>query len=152
MWITCVLWRPVATGRDFPCLTVQGNRGERQICCLVGRLSTKHFLVFIVLVFLSTLQPCVKIWNSNLWPNEWKRSIYITIPKTGHLKSCPYYCIITLWSHISKILLQIIMTIIKKNWIIWNIGRFHALGAIFCTRELSLKNGENVMSTFIPVL
>ena len=52
---------------------------------------------------------CTKIWNSSSWPKEWKRSLFIPIPKKGNLKLCTNYRTIALISHASKILLRIIM-------------------------------------------
>ena len=44
--------------------------------------------------------------NSSQWPQEWKRSVFILIPKEGNAKECSNYCIIALISHGSKIMLK----------------------------------------------
>ncbi|CAG5117437.1 unnamed protein product [Candidula unifasciata] len=52
---------------------------------------------------------CEKIWKYGIWPKDWKRTIFIPIPKKGDLKLCTNYRTIALISHASKILLKIIM-------------------------------------------
>ncbi|XP_029634963.1 uncharacterized protein LOC115210500 [Octopus sinensis] len=51
---------------------------------------------------------CQRIWRTCKWPREWKRSVFIPIPKKGDTKDCANYCTITLIPHVSKILLKII--------------------------------------------
>jgi hypothetical protein len=58
---------------------------------------------------------CVKIWKSGKWPKEWKRSVYVPIPKSGDPKLCTNYRTIALISHASKILLRIIMERLEKK-------------------------------------
>ena len=50
---------------------------------------------------------CQQIWKTQQWPQDWKRSIFIPIPKKGHVKECSNYCTIALISHASKIVLKI---------------------------------------------
>jgi len=57
---------------------------------------------------LTTL--CQQIWISNLWPQEWRRSIYLPLPKKGDLRLCTNYRTIALIPHASKILLKIIQS------------------------------------------
>ena len=52
---------------------------------------------------------CLKIWKSEQWPEEWRKSVFVTIPKKGDLQQCCNYRTIALISHASKILLKIIM-------------------------------------------
>ena len=42
---------------------------------------------------------CQQIWKSKQWPQDWKRSVFITIPKTGNAKKCSNYRTIALISH-----------------------------------------------------
>ena len=42
------------------------------------------------------------------WPQDWKRSVFILIPKKGNAKECSNYCTIALISHASKVMLKII--------------------------------------------
>ena len=50
---------------------------------------------------------CQQIWKTQQWPQDWKRSVCITIPKKGNAKECSNYCTIALISHASKVMLKI---------------------------------------------
>ena len=50
---------------------------------------------------------CQQIWKTQHWPQDWKRSVFIPIPKKGNAKECPIYCTIALISHTSKVMLKI---------------------------------------------
>ena len=58
---------------------------------------------------------CQKIWKYGIWPKDWKRTIFIPIPKKGNLKLCTNYRTVALISHASKILLKIIMGRLRKK-------------------------------------
>ena len=45
-------------------------------------------------------------WKTQQWPQDWKRSVFIPIPKKGNAKECSYYHIILLISHTSKVKLK----------------------------------------------
>ena len=45
---------------------------------------------------------CQQIWKTQLWPQHWKRSVFIPIPKKGNTKECSNYRTITLISHASN--------------------------------------------------
>ena len=45
---------------------------------------------------------CQQIWKTQQWPQEWKRSVFIPIPKKGNAKKCPNYHTIAVISHVSK--------------------------------------------------
>ena len=51
---------------------------------------------------------CQQIWKSWQWPQEWKRSVFIPIPKKVYAKECPNYCTIALLSYASKAILKIL--------------------------------------------
>ena len=51
---------------------------------------------------------CHQIWKTQQWPQDWKRSLFIPIPKKGNAKDCSNYCTIILISHASKIILKIL--------------------------------------------
>ena len=51
---------------------------------------------------------CHKIWKSQQWPQDWKTSVFIPIPKKGNAKECSNYCTIALISHASKLMLKIL--------------------------------------------
>ena len=53
---------------------------------------------------------CQKIWKTQQWPQEWKRSVFIPIPKKGNAKVCSSYHTIALFSHASKVMLKILHT------------------------------------------
>ena len=44
---------------------------------------------------------CQQIWKTQQWPQDWKRSVFIPIPKKGSAKECSNYCTIALISHAS---------------------------------------------------
>ena len=46
---------------------------------------------------------CQQIWKTQLWPQDWKRSVFIAIPKKGNAKECSNYCTIALISHVSDV-------------------------------------------------
>ena len=51
---------------------------------------------------------CQHIWNTQQWPQDWKRSVFIPVPKKGNTKECSNYRTIALISHISKEMLKIL--------------------------------------------
>ena len=51
---------------------------------------------------------CQHIWKTQQWPQSWKRSVFIPIPKKRNAKECSNYHTITLISHAKKILLKIL--------------------------------------------
>ena len=51
---------------------------------------------------------CQQIWKTQQWPQDWKRSVFIPIPKKGNAKECSNNCTIALISHASKVMLKIL--------------------------------------------
>ena len=51
---------------------------------------------------------CQQIWKTQHWPQDWKRSVFIPIPKKGNVKECSNYHTIALISHASKVMLNIL--------------------------------------------
>ena len=51
---------------------------------------------------------CQQIWKSRQCPQDWKRSVFIPIPKKGNAEECSKYCTVTLISHASKVMLNIL--------------------------------------------
>ena len=51
---------------------------------------------------------CQQIWKTQQWPRDWKRSVFIPIPKKGNVKECSNYHTIALISHASKVMLKIL--------------------------------------------
>ena len=52
---------------------------------------------------------CQWIWKTQQWPQDWKRSVFIPIPRKGNAKGCSNYCTIALISHASKLMLKILL-------------------------------------------
>ena len=50
---------------------------------------------------------CLQIWKTQQWPQDWKRSVFIPIPKKGNAKECSNYHTTALISHVSKVMLKI---------------------------------------------
>ena len=55
-----------------------------------------------------------QIWKTQQWPYDWKRSIFIPIPKNGHDKECLNYCTIALISHDSKVRIKILQARLQQ--------------------------------------
>ena len=51
---------------------------------------------------------CQQIWKLQQWPQDWKRSVFIPVPKKGNAKECSNYCTTALISHATKIILKIL--------------------------------------------
>ena len=57
---------------------------------------------------------CQQIWKTQQWPQDWKRSVFIPIPKKGNAKEYSNYCTIALNSHISKVMLKILQVRLQQ--------------------------------------
>ena len=53
-------------------------------------------------------------WETQKWPHNWKRSVFIPIPKKGNAKDCPNYRTVTLISHDSKVILKILQARLQQ--------------------------------------
>ena len=51
---------------------------------------------------------CQQIWKTLQWLQDWKKSVFIPIPKKGNAKECSKYCTIAFISHTSKVMLKIL--------------------------------------------
>ena len=51
---------------------------------------------------------CQQMWKTQQWPQDWKRSVFIPIPKEGNAKECSNYHSVALISHASKVMLKIL--------------------------------------------
>ena len=49
---------------------------------------------------------CQEIWETHQWPQNWKRSVFIPIPKKGNVKECSNYYTTALISHANKVMLK----------------------------------------------
>ena len=57
---------------------------------------------------------CQQIWKAQQWPQDWKRSVFITISKKGDAKECSNYCRIAFISHTSKVMLKILQAGLQR--------------------------------------
>ena len=57
---------------------------------------------------------CQQIWKTQQWPQDWKKSIFIPIPKKGNAKECSNYHTIALISHASKVMLKILQARLQQ--------------------------------------
>ena len=57
---------------------------------------------------------CQQIWKTQQWPQDWKRSVFIPIPKKGNAKECSNYHAIALISHASKVMLKILQARLQQ--------------------------------------
>ena len=57
---------------------------------------------------------CQQIWKAQQWPQDWKRSVFITISKKGDAKECSNYCRIAFISHTSKVMLKILQARLQQ--------------------------------------
>ena len=57
---------------------------------------------------------CQQIWKTQQWPQDWKKSVLIPIPKKGNAKECSNYCTIALISHASKVMLKILQARLQQ--------------------------------------
>ena len=57
---------------------------------------------------------CQQIWKTQQWPQGWKRSVFIPIPKKGNWKECSNYLTIALISHASKVMLKILQARLQQ--------------------------------------
>ena len=58
-----------------------------------------------------------QIWNTQQWPQDWKSSVFIQIPKKGNAKECSNYRTIALISHTSKVMLKILQaSTVREPW------------------------------------
>ena len=57
---------------------------------------------------------CQQIWKTQQWPQNWKRSVFIPIPKKGNAKECSNYHTIALNSQVSKVMLKILQARLQQ--------------------------------------
>ena len=64
---------------------------------------------------VKVLHSCQQIWKNEQWPQDWKSSVFIPIPKKGNARKCSNYCTIALISHTSKVMLKILQARIQQH-------------------------------------
>ena len=58
---------------------------------------------------------CQQMWKTQQWPQDWKRSVFIPIPKKDNAKECSNFCTISLILHASKVMLKILQARIQQQ-------------------------------------
>ena len=82
--------------------------------------------------FLNSI--CQQIWKTQQWSQDWKKSVFIPIPKKGNAKECSNYHIIVLISHASKVMEKAMAT--HSSTLAWQIpwteepGRLQTMGSL----------------------
>ena len=75
---------------------------------------------------------CQQIWKTQQWPQDWKRSVCIPIPKKGNAKEYSNYCTAALISHASKVMLKILQARLQLDDWIMDKGREFQKSIYFC--------------------
>ena len=57
---------------------------------------------------------CQQIWKTQQWPQDWKRLVFIPVPKKGNAKKCSDYRTIAIISHASKVMLKILQARLQQ--------------------------------------
>ena len=57
---------------------------------------------------------CQQVWKAQQWPQDWKRSVFIPIPKKSNAKECSNYHTIALMSHASKVMHKLVQTKLQQ--------------------------------------
>ena len=57
---------------------------------------------------------CQQIWKTQQWPQDWKRSVFISIPKKASVKECSNYCTTALISHACKVMIKILQARLQQ--------------------------------------
>ena len=58
---------------------------------------------------------CQQIWKTQQWPQDWKRTVFIPIPKKGNAKECSNYRTIALISYTSNVMVKILQARLQQN-------------------------------------
>ena len=58
---------------------------------------------------------CQQVWKTQQWPQDWKRSVFIPIPKKGNAKECSNCRTVALISHASKVMLKILQARLQQS-------------------------------------
>ena len=82
---------------------------------------------------------CQQIWKTQQWPQDWKRSVFIPIPKKGNAKECSNYHAIAFISHASKVMLEILEARLQQYV---NQDLYNYIWAIFFSFRRVVNNRE----------
>ena len=83
-----------------------------------GEIPVKLFQILKAEAVKMLHSVCQQIWKTWQWPQDWKKSVFIPIPKKGSAKECSNYRTIALISHVSKVMLKILQAMLQQfmNW------------------------------------
>ena len=101
---------------------------------------------------------CQQIWETQQWPQDWKRSVFIPIPKKGNAKGCSNYHTIALISHASKVMLNFSKPGFNSIWTVnfqmfkLDLGKAEELEIKLPTSVGSLKKQKSSRKTSISAL
>ena len=79
-----------------------------------GRISAEPFKILKDDAVKVLHSVCQQIWKTQPWPQDWKRSVFILVPKKDNAKECSNYCTIGLISHASKVMLKILQVSLQQ--------------------------------------
>ena len=88
------------------------GRGSLVGCRLWGHTQSNTILKDDTVKVLHTI--CQQIYKTQQWPQDWKRSVFIPIPKKGNAKECSSYRTVALISHASKVMLKILQARLQQ--------------------------------------
>ena len=71
------------------------------------------------------LLKCQQMWKTQQWPQDWKRSVFIPIPKKGNAKECSNYCTIALISCTSEVMFKILQVRLQQ-YVDWELSDIQA--------------------------
>ena len=98
---TGLRWSPGPMNSFFRSITTNKARGGNGI-----PVELFQILKYDAVKVLHSI--CQQIWKTQQWPQDWKRSVFIPIPKKGNAKECSNYHTIALISHASKVMLTVL--------------------------------------------
>ena len=102
---------------------------------------------------------CQQIWKTQEWPQDWKRSVFIPIPKKGNAKECSNYCTTALNSHASKVMFKILQARLQQcvNRVLPDVqdgfrkgrGTRDQIAKVLCIIEKAREFQKNIYFCFI---
>ena len=91
--------------------TIAGTRKQPR-CSSTGEWIQKLWYMMMLWKVLHSI--CQQIWKTQQWPQDWKRSVFIPIPKKGNAKECSNYRTIAVILHASKVMLKILQARLQQ--------------------------------------